>query len=105
MILKNHPKPPPTVHCSIRDIEWPNTRNMAKPTAERPLYIDDRGILYRKVNLAMLPDDVQTHIASEEEIFKGQYWGVLPEPPKPEENRPAPFLFKSWPVEFPKGNS
>ena len=42
MILKNPPKPPPTVHCSIRDIEWPNTRNMAKPTAERPLYIDDR---------------------------------------------------------------
>lgn len=107
MILKNPPKPPPLPpeHCSIRDIEWPNTRNMAKPLAERPLYIDDRGILYRKVNLAMLPDNVQTYIASEEEIFKGQFWGVLPETPKPEENRAAPFQFKSCPVEFPKDNS
>ena len=79
MILKNPPKPPPSFGGSVRDIKWPDTRNTNKPTAERPLYIDDMGILYRKASLIMLPYDVQTHVASEEEIFKGQYWGVLPD--------------------------
>lgn len=64
-----------------KDIEWPDSRNMEKPMLKRPLYIDRNGILYSKYFCYISPDP-QIRVATEEEIFKGQYWGVLPDPAK-----------------------